>query len=116
MPREVELSINERAFTLEALQEGIRADGRQFDQYRPISLNFGDEYGVVDLSLGKTRLKCRYICRAKTNNTRIAVRVSCEVTTPYAERKFDGIFNISCEFSPMMNPAFEVGRYFMLFN
>jgi exosome complex component RRP45 len=47
---------------------------------------------------------------------RIAVRVSCEVTSPYPERKFDGIFNISCEFSPMMNPAFEVGRYFMLSN
>jgi exosome complex component RRP45 len=55
MPREVELSSNERAFTLEALQEGIRADGRQFDQYRPICLQFGDEYGVVDVSLGKTR-------------------------------------------------------------
>ena len=41
---------------------------------------------------------------------RVAVRVSCEVTTPYPDRKFDGIFNISCEFSPMMSPVFEAGR------
>jgi exosome complex RNA-binding protein Rrp42 (RNase PH superfamily) len=42
--------------------------------------------------------------------SRVAVRVSCEVTAPYPDRKFDGIFNISCEFSPMMSPAFEAGR------
>jgi exosome complex component RRP45 len=55
MPREVELSSNERAFILEALQQSIRTDGRQFDEYRSLSLQFGEEYGVVDLSIGKTR-------------------------------------------------------------
>jgi exosome complex component RRP45 len=55
MPQDADLSSNQRAFILEALKEGIRTDGRSFDEYRPINLTFGDEYGVVELSLGKTR-------------------------------------------------------------
>lgn len=55
MPREAEPSLNEKAFVLQALQQNLRLDGREVDQYRPIKLNFGDEYGVVDVELGKTR-------------------------------------------------------------
>lgn len=55
MPREVEPSINEREFVLKALTEEQRLDGRKFDQYRDIELTFGDEYGVADVRLGKTR-------------------------------------------------------------
>ncbi|KAK3065528.1 hypothetical protein LTS18_000005 [Coniosporium uncinatum] len=95
MPREAELSLNERDFILQALKEKIRLDGRAFDAFRNIQLSFGDEYGVADIQLGKTR---------------IVARVSAEVTTPYPDRKFDGIFTISSEFSPMASPAFEVGR------
>jgi exosome complex component RRP45 len=98
MPREAELSSNERSFIQQSLRENIRVDGRQPDQYRPIDIQFGDEYGAVDVRLGKTR---------------IAARISCEVTVPYPDRKFDGIFIISCEFSPMASPEFEVGRYVM---
>ena len=99
MPREIEPSSNEREFLLAALQENIRLDNRAFDQYRPISLTFGDEYGHADVRIGKTR---------------VLVRISCTVTAPYPERKFDGIFNISTELSPMASPAFEVGRYVCL--
>ena len=55
MPREVEPSLNERQFFAKALQEDIRLDGRSFDQYRALELDFGDELGVVDVRLGKTR-------------------------------------------------------------
>jgi exosome complex component RRP45 len=55
MPREAEPSVNEKAFVLQALQQALRLDGREIDQYRPIKINFGDEYGVVDVELGKTR-------------------------------------------------------------
>ncbi|KAG7105317.1 Exosome complex component rrp45 like protein [Verticillium longisporum] len=55
MPREAEPSVNEKEFILKALHEGVRLDGRPFDQYRNIDISFGDEYGVVDVSLGKTR-------------------------------------------------------------
>lgn len=55
MPREAEISVNERAFIQQALQEQIRLDGRAFDAFRPLELTFGDEYGVADVQLGKTR-------------------------------------------------------------
>ncbi|KAJ9639568.1 3'-5'-exoribonuclease [Coniosporium tulheliwenetii] len=86
MPREAELSLNEREFILQALRENVRLDGRAFDDIRELQLSFGDEYGVADVRLGKT-----------SHN-------------PFPDRKFDGIFTISTEFSPMASPAFEVGR------
>ena len=55
MPREAEPSINERAFILEALQENIRLDGRPLDAFRELHIAFGEEYGVADVQLGKTR-------------------------------------------------------------
>jgi len=55
MPREAEPSLNERQFVTQALKEGLRLDGRQLDQYRKLELTFGDQYGVVEVSLGKTK-------------------------------------------------------------
>lgn len=55
MPREPIPSLNERAFFQRALAEEIRLDGRAFTQFRSIVLEFGDEYGVADVKLGKTR-------------------------------------------------------------
>lgn len=55
MPREAELSLNERSFILQALSENIRLDGRALDAFRALDLTFGEEYGVVNVSLGKTR-------------------------------------------------------------
>lgn len=42
---------------------------------------------------------------------RIDTRISAEVTKPFDERKFDGIFTIATELSPLASPAFEIGRY-----
>nr|POE66211.1 exosome complex component rrp45 [Quercus suber] len=95
MPREAEPSTNEKAFVLSALQENIRLDGRSFDQFRPIDLQFGDDYGIADVRIGKTRVLCN---------------VSAEVVASYSDRKFDGIFTISTELSPIASPAFEVSR------
>ena len=55
MPREAEPSINEREFILEALQEDVRLDGRALDAFRGLDISFGEEYGVADVQLGKTR-------------------------------------------------------------
>jgi exosome complex component RRP45 len=41
---------------------------------------------------------------------RVVAKVSAEVTVPYADRPFDGVFNIITELSPMASPAFEVNR------
>ena len=55
MPKEaVDLSANQRAFILEAIQRNVRLDGRQFDQFRALDLTFGAEHGNVKVQLGKT--------------------------------------------------------------
>ena len=55
MPRDIGPSTNERQFFQRALQENLRIDGRAFDQFRALELDFGDEYGVADVRLGETR-------------------------------------------------------------
>ena len=56
MPRESEPSLNEKAFVLQALQEGVRIDGRGFGELRSLDLQLGDEYGIADVRWGRTRL------------------------------------------------------------
>lgn len=55
MPRDAEPSLSERTFLTKALEEGLRLDNRRFEQFRPIELTFGDEYGVANVQVGKTR-------------------------------------------------------------
>ena len=55
MPRETEPSLNEKQFVLQALKEDVRLDGRDLDAYRPLELTFGDEHGVAEVTLGKTK-------------------------------------------------------------
>ncbi|KAJ5387199.1 Exoribonuclease phosphorolytic domain 1 [Penicillium cosmopolitanum] len=95
MSKEAPLSNAERDFILEALREDVRLDGRNPDQFRPLSVSFGDEYGHVKLQLGKTSL---------------VVRISAEVTKPRDDRPFDGLFQINLELSAMGSPAWENGR------
>jgi hypothetical protein len=60
MSKEASLSVAEREFILEALRQDSRLDGRGADQFRPLKISFGEEYGHVKLELGKTRYACRY--------------------------------------------------------
>ncbi|KAJ5921133.1 Exoribonuclease phosphorolytic domain 1 [Penicillium verhagenii] len=95
MSKEVSLSNPEREFILKALEEDQRLDGREANEYRPLKISFGEEYGNVHLSLGKTS---------------IVVRIAAEVTKPREDRPFDGLFNISMELTNMGSPAWENGR------
>ena len=130
MPREAELSLNERAFILQALQENIRLDDRAFHAFRPLKITFGEDYGTADIQLGKTRYTppsspTNYAPKAgpamASNPDKIAfdfpdiscralARVTASVTAPYPDRKFDGIFTVTTELSPLASPAFEAGR------
>lgn len=96
MVKEREISTNERAFLIESLKQGIRFDGRKLDEMRdPIITLSKTEYGYVEVKLGKTHL---------------AVRVSCEISKPFSDRPFEGIFTINSEVSPMASPFFESGK------
>ncbi|OLL23903.1 Exosome complex component rrp45 [Neolecta irregularis DAH-3] len=93
--KDLDPSVNERDFVLKALEECIRIDSRTVEEFRPIKIVFGEEYGLVDVRVGKTR---------------IIVRISAEVTRPYSDRPFEGIFVINTEVSPMASSVFEAGR------
>ncbi|MCJ1314680.1 hypothetical protein MMC25_008362 [Agyrium rufum] len=95
MPREVAPSEVERAYALQALETNLRLDGRGFDELRKISIQFGDEYGAVDVTLGSTRA---------------VVRISAEIAQPFPDRQFEGVLTIVTELSPVASPAFETGR------
>jgi exosome complex component RRP45 len=41
---------------------------------------------------------------------RVLTNITAEVTTPFPDRPFDGIFTITTELSPMASPAFETNR------
>ena len=114
MPREAELSLNERAFVLEALKEDIRLDGRPLDAFRDVEIAFGDEYGIADVKMGKTRYRMER-CSARSwsslmFSSRALARISAHIAAPNPDRKFDGIFTITTELSPMAAPNFEIGR------
>ncbi|CAM1502932.1 Fc.00g077080.m01.CDS01 [Cosmosporella sp. VM-42] len=95
MPREAEPSLAEKTFVTQALEEGLRIDGRKFEEFRPLELRFGDEYGVAEVKFGKTM---------------VLAKVSAEVTVPHSDRPFEGIFTIGSELSPMVAPSVEVNR------
>lgn len=95
MARDIELSNSENKFILEALKQNFRLDGRSFDQFRDVGVNFGQEYGDVTITMGKTKVQCR---------------ISCQIAQPYEDRPFEGLFLISTETSPMAGPQFENGN------
>ena len=115
MPRESAPSLNESAFLLGSLREKVRLDGRALEGYRGIELRFGDVPGLADLRLGRTRFDGPLVESKRENieaklRCSVVARISTEVTRPYADRPFNGIFTIATELSPMASPAFEVGR------
>ncbi|CCD23864.1 exosome non-catalytic core subunit RRP45 NDAI_0C02040 [Naumovozyma dairenensis CBS 421] len=95
MAKEIEISNSESKFLLEALRQNYRLDGRSFSQFRDVKIAFGDEYGDVTIEMGKTKVHCR---------------ISCQITQPYEDRPFEGLFLISTENSPMAGPQFENGN------
>lgn len=95
MAKDIEISTSESAFIREALRQSLRLDGRKLDQFRDVKIEFGQEYGDVTVTMGKTLVHCR---------------ISCHITEPYEDRPFEGLFLISTEVSPMAGPQFENGN------
>ncbi|CDR36769.1 CYFA0S01e04302g1_1 [Cyberlindnera fabianii] len=95
MAKGIEVSTNEREFVLEALRQGIRTDGRNLDEPRPVEITLHEQYGFVEVKMGKTRVVCR---------------ISAEIVAPFEDRPFEGLFHVSTEISPMASPMFENGR------
>lgn len=70
-------------------------DGRAFNEFRDLNIQFGRDWGCCYVSLGETR---------------VLAQVSCEIQQPKQSRPAEGILNINVELSPMGAPNFEAGR------
>lgn len=95
MAKDIEISTSESAFILQALKNNLRLDGRKFDEFRNVQIKFGKEYGDVLITMNKTKVHCK---------------ISCQLTQPYEDRPFEGLFMISTEMSPLAGAQFENGN------
>lgn len=95
MAKDIEISNSEGKFILDALKANHRLDGRTFDQFRDVIIELGEQYGDVTVTMGKTKVHCR---------------ISCEISQPYEDRPFEGLFYISTEMTPMAGAQFENGN------
>ncbi|KAJ1657083.1 3'-5'-exoribonuclease [Dispira simplex] len=93
MVKERELSNNEREFVIEAIQQGLRVDGRSVEAQRDISVTYGEDFGNVQVAYGSTQ---------------VLAQVSCEVMRPFPDRPAEGFLTITTELSAMAAPNFEV--------
>ncbi|XP_076043227.1 uncharacterized protein LOC143026544 [Oratosquilla oratoria] len=93
--REIPLSTCHRAGVQECIKKGIRQDGREFLEVRPVDINFGKDYGSCTVMLGATR---------------VLGQVTGEVVEPRASRPNEGKIQIFVHLSPMSAPQFEPGR------
>lgn len=85
----------EKKFLLKNLSEWTRLDGRAFDEFRKVSIDFGKDWGCCHVSLGKTR---------------VLAQVSAEIQQPNSSRPSEGILNLNIELNPIAAPHFEAGR------
>lgn len=65
------------------------------DEFRPIKIQFGSDWGSVHVSLGETR---------------VLAQVTCEVAQPKSTRPNEGLLFIKVELGPMAAPHFEANR------
>lgn len=91
------LSTCEKSFILKALAENpsLRLDGRSVDEFRPVKIHFGSDWGCCLVTYGETK---------------VLVQVSCEVQQPKPTRPNEGLLLLYVELSPMGAPHFEAGR------
>ncbi|KAI4462661.1 exosome complex exonuclease ribosomal rna processing protein [Holotrichia oblita] len=93
--KELPVSNCEKKFIKKALSEWNRLDGRAFEEFRELKIEFGKDWGCCTVALG---------------DTRVLAQVSCEVQQPKASRPSEGILNINLELTPLGAPNFEAGR------
>lgn len=95
MPRDLEPSLTESKFILESLDEALRLDFRAADEFRPLSISFGQGYGLVEVVLG---------------HTRVVSKISASIVRPFEDRPFDGQFIVNTELSAFVGQSHGQGQ------
>lgn len=86
-----------RDYLSKLAEQGKRADGRKFDEYRTIEI----ETGVVSKAEGSARVKI--------GNTQVLVGIKMDVGEPYPDSPESGVLTTAAELVPLASPDFEAG-------
>lgn len=78
-------------------EQGKRADGRQFNEYRHIQI----EPGFIKKAEGSARVKI--------GNTQVVAGIKIDVGDPYDDTPNSGVITTAAELIPMASPDFESG-------
>jgi exosome complex component RRP42 len=78
--------------------KGTRIDGRKFEEYRDISI----EYGISSKSAEGS-------ARVKIGDTEVVAGVKLDLGNPYSDRPDEGTIMVNVELIPMASPLFESG-------
>ncbi|MBR9682104.1 MAG: exosome complex protein Rrp42 [Candidatus Aenigmarchaeota archaeon] len=79
------------------IEDGTRADGRKFDEYREISV----ETGVIDNAEGSARVKI--------GKTTVLAGIKMAVGKPFPDTPNDGVLIVNAEFAPIASVDFDPG-------
>jgi exosome complex component RRP42 len=86
-----------RDYLVKLANDGKRADGRKFDEYRNIEI----ETGVASKAEGSARVKI--------GNTQVMVGIKMDVGEPYPDSPDKGVLTTAAELIPLASPDFEAG-------
>jgi len=78
-------------------EQGKRADGREFNQYRPISI----EPGIISKAEGSARVRI--------GNTQVIAGIKMDLGDPYPDTPNSGVITTAAELIPLASPDFESG-------
>lgn len=83
--REKGISLNERRFATDCIDDGQRLDGRKLTDPRPVSIQLGPSWGFAEVSLEQTQA---------------IASTTVEAVTPASDRPSEGSLSISIDTSP----------------
>ncbi len=78
-------------------EQGKRADGRKFDEYRNIEI----ETNVIQKAEGSARVRI--------GNTQVIAGIKLDVGEPYQDTPDSGVMTTAAELIPLASPDFEAG-------
>ncbi len=86
-----------RDYLSKLAEQGKRADGRTFNEFRKIEI----ETGLISKAEGSARVKL--------GNTQVVAGIKILIGTPYPDTPESGVMTTAAELIPMASPDFEAG-------
>ena len=86
-----------RDYLVKLAEEGKRADGRKFDEFRNIEI----EVNVISKAEGSARVKI--------GNTQVIAGIKMDIGEPYPDTPESGVMMTAAELIPLASPDFESG-------